>query len=200
MNRAIVLVMLCACGAAEAPEPVEPVAVVETEPETKPEPPAQSAPCFAGPPLVATSVYYDLERFSASLHMYDGTSPLPTGDYGTCSVRDAEVYDAEGRSVAMLGCGILVKRRGIVDHIGLQIGASGQQVIDRHPGAEKRIVCMAAGEQTECWFRSARDYEEPQATYTIDVPLGAQSLEGAAAIEVLAAATVTRFHMTIYCH
>lgn len=212
MKRALIFVVAAACGAPGAATPIEPVDPIEpvadrSTPAVAPAPERAPAaigeprtPCFDGPPLVASTVYRDLERFSASMHIYDGTSPLPAGEYGTCAVRDAELYDSAGASVATLGCGILVKRPGLVDHVGLQVGSPGQLAVERHPNAADRIACVAAGEQTNCWFRDIRDYVEPVATYTVDAPLGADSATGDDAIAILAAHDIAKFHMTIYCH
>lgn len=132
--------------------------------------------------------------------MWDGTSPVPSGRYGTCAVSDGVIRDRTGAEVAQLGCGILVQRPGIVDHVGIAVGASGQQVIDRHAAAEQRIRCIGAGERTRCWFGEDDAAGEPIASYWVAGALPAMLLDGRPALEFFAPRTITSFLMTIYCH
>lgn len=191
------LVGLLIAGCGSSPPVAEPEPAVAV-------PVAGGAPCFPGPPLVATTVHQQLERFSASIGNWDGRAPLPRGRFGDCRVVDGKVIDAAGDVVAELGCGIGVWQPGIVDDLGLQIGAAGADILAREPNAAARLVCMI-GARTDCWFRDPDDNGEPRATYTLTDPLPAPegspvSVQGADAVAVLRARRVERFHMTVYCH
>jgi hypothetical protein len=193
LRSLLVVLLIAGCGST-APAPV-----------TAPPPAAAGgAPCLPGPPLVATTVHQQLERFSASVGTWDGRSPLPRGRFGACRVVDGKVIDPAGGVVADLGCGIGVRQRGIVDHLGLQIGDAGADVLAREPNAAARLVCMI-GPRTDCWFRQPDDNGEPRATYTLTDPLpppeGAPiTVHGIDAVAVLRARRIERFHMTVYCH
>jgi hypothetical protein len=111
------------------------------------------------------------------------------------------VTSADGRAVAQLNCGILVEAPGLVDHVGLQVGASARQVIDRHRDPEQRLTCVGgAGGETQCWFRPPADHDEPIARYTVRATPPQPVLEGREAVAFFAAQTILRFSLTMYCH
>lgn len=202
-TASLAFALVTACGSASAP--LDPPAAAPIEPpRAAPEPDAATgpggAPCFDGPPLVASTVYRDLERYSSSPDFWDGRSPMPRRQYGSCTVEEAVIRRADGREVAQLTCGIRVQEPGLLDHLGLQVGAPGRQVIERSPKAADRLVCVAAGDRGHCWVRPQYDAGEPVARYTVLGAPESELLEGAAAVDYFAPRAIESFRMTIYCH
>lgn len=187
---------LAACSAS-APAPLSKTAAPATAVAAK-----TATPCFDGPPLVAATVFGDLMQYGATIAYWDGTSPLPTTDYGSCRVADGKIFAADDTVVADLHCGISVHVRGIVDHAGLEGGATGADIIARHRGNSERLVCAQLAGATTCWFRSAELEGEPTARYTVaaQLPGGRGRIDGNEAIELFGPAPTTRFMMTGYCH
>lgn len=103
--------------------------------------------------------------------------------------------------MAQLNCGIEVMRRGLVDHLGLQVGATGKQVIERTHALGGGLVCTPWGQGVGCFFEPAGQEEQPIARYLVpkSLPSGAV-LRGEAAERFFARQRIRSFHMTVYCH
>ena len=162
--------------------------------------PASAAPCFDGPPLVAGHVWYHLRHFAASQDFWDGKSPLPETTYGRCKVKDATLFDSRGRRLAKLHCGIEVERRGLTDHLNLEVGAPGRWVIERTRPENEELVCTGYTGGSRCWYR-ADSGAEPQARYTVARELeDGKVLRGKAAERFFAGQRITRIWVTLSCH
>ena len=159
-----------------------------------------ATPCFPGPPLVASTVFSHVDKFGTGMHVYDGKMPLPNGHYGSCSIKKGALWSANDELVAHINCGLSVKSPGLVDHLGLGIGARGSDVVAREQHGVKRFICVNQDAKSLCWFISKTQNEEPWVKYTVAAKLPAQSLRGKAAATFFAKHTVSAFHVTMYCH
>lgn len=191
--------LLSACGSAaapaapRAPEPGKPLRAE----------PAMPTPCFRGdPPLEATKMYTRLEPFAMSLYA-DPTERAPKGSYGTCTVEKNVVRDEHGRLVAELGCGVRVVVPGIVDEVGVEIGALGQDVLDRKPRPLTGVVCHSNGpEQTRCGFERPEGSDTDPSSYVVagELPAGVEVLTGDAARAFFAERQIVELHVSLWCH
>ncbi len=111
---------------------------------------ALAAPCFADrKTLVASAVHRDLHLHA----VFVGTPEAPPPErYGTCTVGAGTVRDDSGTLVADLSCGITVHVKGIVDHLGFEVGAPGRDIAKAYPNEE--AVCREDwGGFVRCWFQ-----------------------------------------------
>lgn len=158
------------------------------------------APCFDGPPLPAALVWHHLRHFSASQDFWDGKSPLPETTYGRCKVKDAAVFDSRGRRLARLHCGITVERRGLTDHLGLEVGATGEQVIERTRPEREDLVCTGYTGGSRCYYQP-KSGGEPRARYIVGRPLKKDAvLRGDAAERFFRAQRIKKIVVTMICH
>lgn len=156
--------------------------------------------CFDGPPLVAGNVWYHLRHFSASQDFWDGESPLPEGRYGRCAVKGGMLFDPRGRRLAKLHCGIEVERRGLIDHLGLEVGALGKQVIERTRPENEELVCTGYTGGSRCYYHSDRGHEPP-ARYIVGRTLaGGAVLRGKAAERFFRDQRIKTIFVTMSCH
>jgi hypothetical protein len=109
------------------------------------------------------------------------------------------VVDPRGVLVAELPCGIVVKVAGWVDPFGVQVGAPGQQAVDRHLAAGTSPSCMAHGRgRSACWFAGAAGRLE--VAYVVEGDLGDEWLGGADALRFLATRRVAELSFLPDCH
>jgi len=192
------LLAACAAKPANTPRPAETRKHAAKAQPARVTTTATQTPCFPGPPLVASSIYSQLQRYSQNMQVND--KPLPSGTFGSCRIDKAIIYAANGSKVAELGCGLLVRTPGVVDFVGAQVGTRAQVVIDRHPQAAQRIVCVSGRGESRCWFRTKDDNEQPATRYTVPGTLPGDMLRGAPALAFFAKRNIVRFHTTMYCH
>src|SRR5262245_22054906 len=103
-----------------------------------PPPAPDIAPCLTDRRTLPGAVMYnDLGRYAK---MFD--EHPPSGRYGSCTVANGQVRDADGTLVAELTCGITAHVRGITDHLGFEVGARGVDVAAAYPNAKLRILCV----------------------------------------------------------
>jgi hypothetical protein len=154
-------------------------------------------PCFPdGPPLRASAIYKTLEKFSWSLYDAPGEPP-PTGTFGTCSVVGNRVTAADGSTVAELGCGVRILKTGIVDDLDLEIGATGQDVLDR---TSRPLTCFPNGpDQTRCMFDRPPDHDTDGTMYVVNGSLD-EPITGAKASKYFASRTIVEIHVSVWCH
>lgn len=192
MHRLFVLALL-ACGAtAAAPKPVR---------STKPTP-SSTNPCFPDrPPLDAHVLWKDLEKYSWSLYLSEDEPPPPPTRYGSCRVERNLVTAATGRQVAELGCGVRVLVPGIRDSLGLELGASGADVLARKPRPTPELTCMPNGsEQVRCRFDREPDRDTDSDWYVVGGRLDGDVLTGEAARAWFATRTLVELDVSIWCH
>lgn len=161
-----------------------------------------SNPCFDGPPLVAANVQVHLRRYSSSVVYADPERPLPSTTYGRCKVRDATLFDGRGRRLARLHCGMEVERRGFIDHLGLEVGATGAMVIERtRPEKHQVLSCIGYLKGSRCGYYSNRGVGEPPTSYIVKrkLPDGTR-LTGADAERFFRGQRVARLFVTGACH
>lgn len=161
-----------------------------------------SSTCFDGPPLVASTVLAHLERYSKSVAYWDGKTPLPRTTYGRCKVKDATLLDPKGRRIARLHCGMTIERRGLVDHLGLQVGDSGARVIERsRPAPGDRMICTGYTGGSRCGYVAKNGDELRPGSYIVERELadGVQ-LTGAKAEAFLRGQRIDRLFITGGCH
>ncbi len=190
-RRLCPLLLLAACGAADRPStpavaPAKATAAMDTD-----------TPCFPGrPPLRIAEIFDELHQHRLSI---GETRPArPPARFGECVVADGQVRDARGRLVAELPCGIVIKLPGWVDPFGIQVGASGQELLARHAGAGP-VSCMPRGSQrASCWFQGQDGI--PDLAYIVDAALDADWLDGPAARDFLSARRVVELSYLPDCH
>lgn len=164
-------------------------------------------PCFPERgPLVADEVRQELDDFAACQWL-EGDPPLRSGRYGRCKVAEGVLHGPAGEPVAELGCGIRIMSRGFVDHIGLQVGASGRRVIAGHRAERDTILCTWGQSEptptTRCWFDDDDldgDGYCGRAHYIIAGAPPADVVVGDQALALLGAARIVEFSMRGFCH
>jgi hypothetical protein len=197
MHRLIVLSLL-GCGAT----PTAPKAPVPNTSVKAPVTPTEN-PCFANKPaIVAAEMWKTLEKYSWSVYLSEEEQAPPPTTFGSCKVERNKVT-SNGTLVAELGCGVRVLSRGILDDLGLQIGARGQDVLDRKPKPVPGLACMANGpDQVRCHFDRAEDSDLDASWYVVSGKLGKDddALTGNAAREFFASRTLIELDVSIWCH
>lgn len=187
------LVVAACSGAGRAPTP-PPVAA-----PARPTAATHETPCKPGPPLVASELYTALQRFAQPYGTID--DPLPSGTFGTCTVKDGQVRTADGRLVAELTCGVRITSPGIADELGLQLGARGQDVLDQKPRPQTELACRANGPtQVWCQFERPPDHDTDGTSYIVEGTLSEDVLVGDAARAFFAPRTLVEIHYSAWCH
>ena len=190
MIRILPLALLLGCSSS-AKEPMV----------AAPGPVASTTPCFPGPPLVATDIYKALEKYAWSLYLSEDEPAPPPTTYGTCKVDKNRVTSADGKLVAELGCGVRVLAPGILDDLGLQLGARGQDVLDRKPKPAHPMTCTANGpDQVRCMFGRGEDEDTDSTWYVVAGALAEDVLTGAAASTYFAARPIVEIEVSVWCH
>jgi hypothetical protein len=186
----LLVVALAACGHAAPPAPSPPIPAVATD-----------NPCFAGkPPIKASEMYTALEKYAWSLYQSEAEPPPPPTTYGSCKVDRNKVTSADGALVAELGCGVRVVKRGIVDGLGLQLGARGQDVIDRKR-ATTPLSCFANGPDTvRCRWERADGSDTDDDWYVVAGSLGEDPLTGEPALAYFRSRTIVELDVSVWCH
>jgi hypothetical protein len=190
--RFALLVTLAACGSTvSAPKPAPVAAAIPTSTTT---------PCFGGAPLPATKMWRDLEKYSWSLYAGEESAP-PKGTYGSCTVERNIVRDRSGAVVAELGCGVRVLQRGILDDLGLQIGATGQEVLDRKRRPVPPLTCTANGpDQVRCSFGRDPDTDHDASWYVVAGTLDKEVITADEARSYFARRQIVEVDVSIWCH
>lgn len=203
LAKVLPLVLVVACGAPDVRRASPPTAPRGAAPATPVASPS-TTPCFPGPPLAALDVYHRLEKYAWSLYASaeDEERVPPATTFGSCTVDRNVVRAADGTVVAELGCGVRVLSRGILDDLGLQLGAHGQDVLDRKPKPVPPLVCTANGpSQVRCHFERPEDSDTDASWYVLAGSLGdADVLEGERAVRWFSTATVVEIEVSVWCH
>ena len=158
-------------------------------------------PCFpeATAPLEAIDVYRRLEAHSWALYGPEEDAPPPEA-FGTCTVTGGRIVAADGTPVGELGCGLRILVPGIRDDVGLELGARGQDVLDRSPG-HPPLTCFPNGpDQARCRFDRAEDTDTDSTTYVVAGALGEDVLAGDAALAFFAPRPVVEIGFSVWCH
>lgn len=162
--------------------------------------PPLTTPCFPDQPVLrASTIYKDLEKFSWSL--YDTSSgPPERGTFGTCTVEGGRVSAADGTLVAEIGCGVHILAPRIVDDLGLQIGATGKDVLARKPRPQQPLSCFPNGPtQTRCQFDRPPNSDTDGTMYIVEGVLD-EPITGAKARTYFAPRTIVEIHTSVWCH
>ncbi|MEO7097108.1 MAG: hypothetical protein ABI175_27860 [Polyangiales bacterium] len=160
-----------------------------------------ATPCFPGPPLVATEMFKTLEKYAWSLYLGPDEAAPPPTTYGSCTVNRNIITSAAGRTVAELGCGVRVLSPGIVDELGLQLGARGQDVLDRKAKPVPALSCMANGpDQVRCMFERRDDKDTDETWYVVAGTLSEDVLTGPAARRYFATRSIVEMEVSVWCH
>lgn len=182
---AVALLTGCAAGATS---PAGPAAASDT-------------PCISGSPLAAKDLHARLEPYAWSLYLRDDEPGPPPTTFGTCKVVRNKVSAADGTPVAELGCGVRILVPGIVDELGLQVGARGQDVLDRQPKPLRPMTCMANGaDQVRCMFARGENEDTDATWYVVAGSLSEDVLTGRAARSYFAARRVVEIEFSVWCH
>jgi len=193
---------IAVAGCAASHPGATPVATAPTTTTPAATPPTASGatPCFpGGPALEALAVYQKFEQYAISV--YEPDSAPPKIAYGTCTVENSQIREADGRVVAELGCGLRVMTAGIVDDLGLQLGARGQDVLDRKPHPVPSLRCMANGpDQVRCMFDRREDEDTDATWYMVAGQLGEDALTGAAATAYFGPRPLVEIYVSSWCH
>jgi hypothetical protein len=186
--RVMAILLLASCGG--PPPAVAPVP-----------PPPITAPCFPDKPaIVATEMWKTLEKYSWSVYLREDEPPPPPTTYGTCKVERNKVTAPDGSLVAELACGVRVLKRGIRDELGLEIGARGQDLLDRK-GKALRLVCLANGlDRARCRFDRDDGNDIDATDYVVAGAIGSAPLTGNTARAFFASRTVVELHVNVWCH
>jgi hypothetical protein len=101
-----------------------------------------------------------------------------------------------------------VVKRGILDDLGLQIGARGSDVLARKKQPVQPLTCMANGaNQIRCMFEREPDNDTDPTSYVVagslpgcsaDAPC--EPVTGVAATELFAARELVELHVSFWCH
>jgi hypothetical protein len=103
--------------------------------------------------------------------------------------------------IAELGCGVRVVVPGIVDDLGLQVGARGQDVLDRKKQPLAAIACFANGpNRVRCTFARDPDMQNSASSYVVAGKLGKDVLTGDAAKKFFAARRLVELGVNICGH
>lgn len=116
--------------------------------------PARAAPCF--PDKKSVRIDHRLWALAPDLddnYHYVGGK----GTWGTCTANRGIIRDPDGSLVARLGCGLVIKRSGLVNELGIEVGMRGEQVLEAYgDGPSSRLACMSTYEprrrRTYCWI------------------------------------------------
>ena len=176
--------------------------------------PGRRAPCFAHRDvLVGDEIWRDLSQYAIGM----SSDQPPSTRYGTCTIADGQLRDANGALLAELHCGISVYAPGIIDHLGFEVGARGTDVAAAHVAEYREAeaqydpprrltadaMCWAEGDKhTRCWIDRG-DGNEPGSHYVFaaTTPMPERGpLKGAHARTFFASHTVARFTVRITCH
>jgi hypothetical protein len=188
MIRIVPLVLVLGCGSAAPAPPAAPASI-------------SSTPCFPGPPLVAGAMYEALEKYAWSLYLSENEPAPPPTTYGTCKVERNVVSAADGKVIAELGCGVRVLSPGILDDLGLQLGARGQDVLDRKRKPVRPLTCMANGpDQVRCTFERELDSDTNSTWYAVGGALAEDVLTGDAATTYFAPRSIVEIDVSMWCH
>jgi hypothetical protein len=162
------------------------------------------APCFIDRPALPGVALFD---------------ELSTGDtggarrLGSCTIAGSVLRDADGAAIATVDCALTTTVPGIVDDVGLGVGARGDLVLARNPGPVDRFACLpenSVGDDadrsqlwTRCWMAvdddGDRRFEYLVAGAPPPVPEG-EILRGEPARAFFAARTVIAFRVLGDCH
>ena len=190
MIRILPLALILGCGSTTKESPV-----------AAPAPVASTTPCFPGPPLVAKDMFKTLEKYAWSLYLSAAETAPPPTTYGSCKVDRNIVTSADGKVVAELGCGVRVLSPGILDDLWLQLGARGQEVLERKPKPVHPMTCMANGaDQVRCMFERGEDEDTDSTWYVVAGTLAEDVLTGAAASTYFAARPIVEIEVSVWCH
>jgi hypothetical protein len=160
--------------------------------------------CFSGPPVVASTAYLRLWKYAANL--WDSENAIPSTTYGRCTVDDATIRDPKGKTIARLHCGIEVTARGMVDHLGISVGAKGSEVLQRSQKGE--LLCSSYTGGSRCYLSeedsAATDAGSAfgsTASYIVgrSLPDG-EALRGEEAAIFFAPQRIKSFTMLMSCH
>ena len=171
-----------------------------TEPARAPAP--AGPPCFPdGPPLDGRAVYERLQRHAMAAFGPEDEAPPPE-PFGTCTVTRGILRAADGTAVGELGCGLRILVPGIRDDLGLELGARGQDVLDRRPAPRTRLVCHGNGPgQARCNFERADDADLDGTAYVVAVDGDlAEPLVGPAAEAFFAPRRLVEIQLSVWCH
>lgn len=157
--------------------------------------PGRRAPCFAHRDvLVGAEVWRDLQPYAISM----SSETPPSGRYGTCTIADGQLRDARGTLIAELHCGITVYVRGIIDHLGYEIGARGADIAAEYATAP--TICWADGDKhTRCWFETGEETSHYTFAGTPAMPEHGP-LRDPDARGFVTSRTVARFTVRMSCH
>ena len=184
-------------------EPVEHERVAIAVPRARV--PGRRAPCFANRDvLVGSEVWRDVGAYAIGM----SSDEPPSGTYGTCTIKNGQLRDANGTLLAEIHCGITVYTPGIVDHLGFEIGARGADIAAEH--ATQDTMCWhdftdddGVAKHTRCWF-FANEGEEAGSHYSVAGLAAAMPeqgpLRGAAARGFFTSRTVSHFTVRMSCH
>lgn len=163
--------------------------------------------CFSGSPVVASTAYLRLWKYAANLVVWDGESQIPSTTYGRCTVDDAIIRDPKGKMIARLHCGIEVTARGMVDHLGVSVGAKGSEVLERSQKGE--LLCSSYTGGSRCFLSEEEDPAAMDAgsafgttaSYIVgrSLPDG-EALRGEEAALFFAPQRIKSFTMLMSCH
>lgn len=205
------VVLAVGCGPQAVSKPTAPV----PKPIAKPAGDANT-PCFAGQPaLKAGDIYKELEKHSSAWYIGSDDWP-PARTYGTCTVDRGKVHEADGSLVAEISCGVRVARRGIVDDLGLQIGARGSEVIERKErgiswARMTPMRCVSNGPgQVRCSFDQPEGTNTDPNSYVVAGEIGELGkfdemsemvvLTGEAAITFFKEREIVEMLVSMWCH
>ncbi len=196
--RSLVVIALAGCSSA-GPPPVTSTTVARPNAAIQP----TENPCFpTATPIRAIDMWHTLEKYSWSVYLQEGEPTPPPTTYGSCNVNLNKVTAADGHLVAELGCGVRVLGRGIVDPMGLQIGAAGKDVLDRWPHRGQPLTCMANGpDQVRCRFDLSEAAGDDEHSYFVVAgSLGEAVLTGEAAVAYFAPRPLVELDVSVWCH
>src|SRR5262245_24793882 len=142
------LVVLACGGSTSTPTPQPPpvVALPDASPTT-----SGGAPCQPQRDvLIATEVYKQLESM---IPIMGEETKSKRGTFGTCSVVDGKILTADNKLVGELGCGLRILVPGIRDDLGLELGATGADVLAKKKQPVPTLRCLPNGpDQARCMF------------------------------------------------
>ena len=159
-----------------------------------------TTPCFPDQSVLqASTIYKDLEKFSWSVYAPATQAPMK-GTFGTCTVEGGRVSAVDGSMVAELGCGVRFVKPRIVDDLGLQIGATGKDVLDRKPRPQQPLDCFPNGlAQTRCQFGRPPNSDTDGTMYVVAGSLD-EPITGATARTFFGPRTIVEIHTSVWCH
>jgi hypothetical protein len=151
--------------------------------------------------MAAGDLWKDLEKYSWSLYLDPDEQPPPPTTYGSCRVERNKVTSATGTLVAELGCGVRVLVPGIRDSLGLELGATGKDVLDRKAKSLTPLTCLANGpDRVRCRFDRPEGSDTDLDWYVVAGQLGEDALTGDAAKTFFASRTLVELDVSMWCH